>query len=567
MRSLLPTLLLTCLTVVASAAVHAGSTLDLSARDSRPLGRHIEYLQETGHPLDLSEAEQALATGRFQTSRHAILNFGIGAPPVWLALRVDNPTGHYLTRRLLIKNSWVDRIDIYFRQAGAVTSYQRVGDELPFAKRPRVSRYFDLPYSFAPGAGSILMRVQTPDPMALPIQLLTPIQDGTRNTFDNYTFGFVYGALIALLTYNFILFLRLKIWRYAFYSLYLTSFIATNLSYTGHGFWWLWPDSVAWQSWSNPLLMTLYGATGLVFAIFFLETRRHLPRIHRWTVLSVAAFVLAELATVSDGSRVGSLLVAFGFVLFFSVLMVVLGLVSWRAGLSYAKYFLIAALGAVIGAAITALAVWGFIPFNNWTYRAAEIGTLFEAVLLALALADQFRVNVEQKNRAEQLARIDPLTALNNRRGFEELAAPVWSSGLRQKRHMAMILMDLDHFKSFNDTYGHATGDLILKRVGDELKRTARAGDITARWGGEEFILLLPETTLSDAISVAGRLRTGIKAIRLAHRGETLSLTASFGVAGFQGETGDLEALITTTDQQLYRAKQEGRDQVCADQF
>lgn len=554
----------------------AVTPLNLSGTSNLPVGRHIAYLQAVGKPLDLDDAVQAYIAGRFVPAKRAVMNFGIGAPPVWLAIQIENPSDRPLQRRISINTSWIDRIDLYFvdtndtADKGHVPSqntaavHQQVGDSLPFHRRPMESRYFDVPHAFNPGITTVFMHVQTPDPMILPIYLRTPEQDATAATLEAYTYGFVYGALAALLGYNFILFLRLKIWRYAFYSIYLSSFIVTNLAYTGHGYWWLWPNCPRWQQWSNPVLMVLYGACGLVFAIFFLDTRQHLPRLHRFVVASVAMPVVVEILAAVVSDRVTGLLLAFSFILFFSLLMLLLGVVSWRNGLTYAKYFLVAALAAVVGASFTAITVWGLVPFSNWGYRAAEVGTMFEAALLALALADQFRVSVEQKNLAEQLARIDPLTGLNNRRGFYDLALSVWNTGLRHRRHMSVIMLDLDHFKRLNDTFGHPAGDWVLQVIADELRRTARVGDIVARWGGEEFTLLLPETTLQDAVSVASRLRTNIKTKTLEHQGEVISLTASFGVSHVQANNADLDELIQAADQQLYVAKQHGRDQVCS---
>ncbi|WP_097460843.1 sensor domain-containing diguanylate cyclase [Mangrovitalea sediminis] len=538
--------------------------VDLSAESTLPIGTHIAYLQEKAGPIDLREAEAAFKAGRFHPEYRSAMNFGIGAPPTWLAFQVSNTSSEDLPRHITVNTSWIDLIDFYFLSPRKDLVHQRLGDQLLFDQRPVTSRYLDTTYAFAPGITTVFMRVQTPDPMSLPVEIRTDKQDATETTLEAYTYGVVYGALVALLAYNFILFLRLKIWRYAFYSLYLSSFIVANLSYTGHGYWWLWPQNPAWQQWANPVLMVVYGACALIFAMSFLDTPRHLPRLHRFVVASVALPVAVETWAGLWGDRVTGLLLAFTFILYFSLLMVVLGLVSWRAGLTYAKYFLIAALAGVIGASVTAVTVWGLVPYTEWGYRAAEIGTMFEAVLLALALADQFRVSVEQKNRAEQLARIDPLTGLNNRRGFNELATSVWNAGIRNQRHISVIMLDLDHFKQLNDTYGHSAGDRMLKLISEELRHTARAGDILARWGGEEFVLFLPETALKDAIYVANRLRTNIKSKSLVDNGHTLTLTASFGVSHRQFGNVDLETLIQAADRQLYVAKQTGRNRVCS---
>jgi len=263
-------------------------------------------------------------------------------------------------------------------------------------------------------------------------------------------------------------------------------------------------------------------------------------------------------------SQVAGLLVAFVFVFVFSISMLLLGGVSLYRGQKGAKYFLLASLSAMIGASLTAAAVWGFIPFNAWTYRAVEIGMMLDAVLLAFALSDQFRIGQEEKIRAERLSKVDHLTGLNNRRAFNDAIVPMWNSALRNQRHVSIILLDIDKFKGINDSYGHAIGDALLVETAKVLRRTSRNADVLARWGGEEFILFLPETDSVHAVALAERLRSTIANIRVDVGGQQIGVTASFGVAQRPADSSDLQALISAADRLLYEAKASGRNRVCA---
>ena len=530
-----------------------------------PIGNHFSYLQEGDVPINIDAARTAWASGRYQSVDREMLSFGIGARPVWLAFVADNPTAQALERQILIEVSWIDRIDLYFVHQGEIIEQTSVGDHLPYAARPVDSRYFIIPHAFKSGQTLVMMRVETPDPMVLPVYVTTPETVQQRSVFGAYSYGLIYGSLLALLAYNLILFASLRQARYFFYSLYLFCFIAMNLSYTGHGYRWLWPGNPVWQLWSNPVLMVIYAFSGQVFATIFLETRRHVPRAHRLVYINIALFFGLETMAILYGSHVAALLVAFALSLVFSAVMLSLGAASVLRGISFAKYFLIATMAVTIGVTITAVTVWGIVPYTVLGYRAVEIGMTIDAILLALALADQFRANLEQKNHAEAIARIDPLTELNNRRGFYELTAPAWSTGLRHSRNMTVVLFDLDHFKSFNDTYGHSEGDKALRMVAKDLRNAARKGDVAARWGGEEFILFLPETTFSEGISVAERLRLSIRSQRINIQGKEVFVTASFGVAEHHRQIGQVDDLIALADQRLYAAKKRGRDQVCAD--
>jgi diguanylate cyclase (GGDEF)-like protein len=164
--------------------------------------------------------------------------------------------------------------------------------------------------------------------------------------------------------------------------------------------------------------------------------------------------------------------------------------------------------------------------------------------------------------RAKDLARTDELTGLPNRRAFLERGTSALELARRHKRPLALIMFDIDHFKRINDTHGHGAGDAALRAVTSVLSRIARASDTPGRLGGEEFGLLLPETRLDDAVTVAERLRRDVGALTVPFDGTAIRITCSFGVAGLQDDLPGLDALLQSADEALYRAKREGRDRV-----
>lgn len=547
------------------SAPAAAAPLSTASDYASAIGLSAEYLQEPAAPLELSDAVAAHRAGQFVAGRSPVLNFGIGAKPVWIRLAVDNPGAVPAQRRLSVETTWLDRIDVYFLHQGRAVAGQRAGDRQAFGQRPVLSRHFVFDHGFAPGASEVYLRVETPDPMVVPLYLQSREASGVRQTQQELSYGIVYGFLLALIAYNTILYASLRSSRYLSYALYLGMFIAMNVAYTGHGFSWLWPDSVGWQQWSNPVLMFLYGASGLFFAIRFLDLRERFPRVRRAVVGYSAVSGTLLGAAILAGSQKQALLVSFTFVFLFTGIMLALGVAAVRDRQKPARYFLIAAFAAMVGAILTTLSTWGFIPHNAWTFRAVELGMLADATLLALALAYQFRVGQEEKLRAEQLAQLDPLTGLNNRRAFYDLTGPLWSNAIRHGRDAAVILLDIDLFKRINDVHGHAHGDAVLKVLARVLRQFVRQGDVLARWGGEEFIVFLPETSLPEAIVLAERLREAIAALRIPHeRGET-AVTASFGVAQRDGDHATLDALIAWADDCLYRAKQQGRNRVSSE--
>ncbi|WP_345533855.1 GGDEF domain-containing protein [Viridibacterium curvum] len=155
-------------------------------------------------------------------------------------------------------------------------------------------------------------------------------------------------------------------------------------------------------------------------------------------------------------------------------------------------------------------------------------------------------------------AETDVLTGLHNRRMIESLLEREFDRAMRYGRPLSLILIDVDHFKRVNDTHGHAVGDNVLATLARRVQRRMRISDHFGRWGGEEFLLICPETDTTDAMLVADRLRKSIrhKPMRLVG-----TVTASFGVSTYTGQ-GDYTALIDEADHYLYAAKLQGRDRV-----
>jgi diguanylate cyclase (GGDEF)-like protein len=158
----------------------------------------------------------------------------------------------------------------------------------------------------------------------------------------------------------------------------------------------------------------------------------------------------------------------------------------------------------------------------------------------------------------------DPLTNLYNRRFFEQRAREEIERSLRHQIPVSLLMLDVDHFKSINDTYGHQTGDRVLQSVAAFLKESVRQTDVCGRYGGEEFVLLLPNTPGRNAVFLADRLRSGVG--QLMHSGlgipGDVSVTVSGGVATCPRDATDLEGLIGRADEALYEAKDGGRDRI-----
>ena len=172
---------------------------------------------------------------------------------------------------------------------------------------------------------------------------------------------------------------------------------------------------------------------------------------------------------------------------------------------------------------------------------------------------------IKDKEQQRQLAVRDGLTGLYNRRAFGELlAASIANEDRRPSGCLGLVLLDLDHFKKLNDTYGHPAGDAALRSLARLLDQHLRKGDQAARYGGEEFVVILPGSDAERSIGAAERLRSALERHRFVFEGARIPLSASLGVAVWPADGRDPEPLLAAADRALYAAKQAGRNRVVA---
>jgi len=171
---------------------------------------------------------------------------------------------------------------------------------------------------------------------------------------------------------------------------------------------------------------------------------------------------------------------------------------------------------------------------------------------------------IQMKDRIRDMAMRDGLTGLYNRRAFDEQLRHALGREDRQKGRLGLVLLDIDHFKKLNDTFGHPAGDAVLRHTAHVVERHLRRADEAARFGGEEFALILPHTEEAGAVRLAERVQGAVEKAQLVFEGARLSVTVSLGVAVWPTDGQDEEALIAAADRALYAAKQAGRNRVAS---
>jgi diguanylate cyclase (GGDEF)-like protein len=186
----------------------------------------------------------------------------------------------------------------------------------------------------------------------------------------------------------------------------------------------------------------------------------------------------------------------------------------------------------------------------------------FASIVITLGLADAILYARRERDIAHGLAERDGLTGAPNRRALTARLTGAIADARAQSRSFALLFLDIDHFKAINDRHGHLAGDICLKAVADAIGAAMKGSQYFGRYGGEEFLVLLPGASHAEAFAIGEQLRRRIEALTITAEGAQLRLTASIGIACLADSSDSAEQLISHADQALYRAKADGRNRV-----
>lgn len=533
------------------------------ADPAAPLGRYARVLNELpGHPLTLAQAQARLSAGGFQRSLVAVPNLGNRAPPLWLHLDIDNAGATARAYRIYAVEAWADSADAWLLAPGGAATHWQVGDARSPSRYLRPGLGFGFDATLPPGHSQLFLRADSIDSAALALRLVPQADVGAFEGAAQHWLGLVHGFLLALVVTYGLLWLALREASLLRYVAYVGSYLYMHLAYSGIAALHAWPDAPQVADFAILIGMVLFSSAGLWFAREFLCLSRWAPGVDRGVAWIVRIAMAAMALCVATGAKPTAVSLAFGYIMSFTIIMVVLGIAGVRQSREQARIFLVASLASMVGAFVTTLAVMGVLPFSNLTFRAVEVGVMLEASIWALALGLRLRRDRQDRTHAMQLAQHDPLTGLCNRRGFLDRATPLYDDAMRTGSPLSVILLDIDHFKAINDRHGHDAGDCTLVAIAQQLHEMCRPEDILCRWGGEEFLILLPGMPRARALACAEHLRAAMEGmvVEMASGG-VIATTASFGVAEAKQSCG-LEDMLRDADTALYAAKQAGRNRV-----
>jgi diguanylate cyclase (GGDEF)-like protein len=570
---------------------------------SFPLANQVAILEDPSGRLSLADVQRRGADFRpSQVQGDEAINFGYSSSAWWLRVELEADTGASRDWLLEVAFPTLDSVE-YFGPGGEHLS---TGDRLPFAQRPLEHRNFVFPVHLGDVAAStVWLRVVSEGTLTVPLRLWQGDAFWQDSHASYSVLSAYFGMLLALALYNLLLWFSLRDHNYLTYVLFATSMAVGQLSLNGLGNEFLWPD---WPVWGNLAFTIGFAGAGLFGALFtrgFLETRRNLPRLDGAVIGLAALFAVCIMAAFAAPYRLAAILTSLTGVTF-SVVAVLAGLRCWRAGQPGARTFLLAWTVLLMGVAVVGLRNLNVLPTTFVSFYAMQMGSALEMLLLSFALADRINGLRREKDAAQSealatkqqlvaalqrseaslerrvaertgeleaanarlrenerqlqaLAHTDPLTGLANRLLFDARLEQSMQQARRSHGQIALLLIDLDHFKPINDGYGHAIGDEVLRAAAERFRGAVREVDTVARLGGDEFAVVLAGVSSgTDAERMADKI---VASLREPMRvlGLPLEITGSIGVAVFSGGELSPSELLRRADQAMYAAKDAGR--------
>lgn len=525
-------------------------------------------------------------------------NFGFDQRHYWFKVPLKNLNDSHALWFLRSDYPLLDTIDVYLISNSELVQEFNSGDTLPFSQRPIRQPTFVFPLKIdTQKTNSLYIHVQTTSSFQLALSLQKESQFWQTIATENAISASFYSILISMLFYNLVIFFIVRARSYLYYVLYLLSFTIFMASIHGWSYQFLWPNSPKIHELSVAFSIALVIIFSALFSSTFLRLAKIRPALNRlvlsfvWMagIYLIATLIVPYFIMIKVGSALAILVAG---------IAIISTIQEWlRSHTREVLLFIIAWSTVLVGFLLYSGQKFGFLPINMLTEHAIELGAILEVILLALGLAD--RINSERKKRlmvqksmlevqivankelddkvqerTKELEELnfklktasitDSLTQVKNRRYFDQSLSAEYRRAYRDKTPVSLLVLDVDHFKKINDTYGHQAGDEILKNIATTISAIAnRTSDTVSRYGGEEFTVILSNTPKEGAFLVAERIRESIQNCITQWDGVDISITVSIGLASFIPSNPDDETtLLKEADEFLYLAKKNGRNQV-----
>ncbi|GGO65966.1 sensor domain-containing diguanylate cyclase [Bowmanella pacifica] len=580
-----------------------------TTQPSQSIGRGTEYLLDSQHSLEIATIHQD-STLAWQTEQSNQLSFGMRDATLWL--KVQLPKLDSRDQWLLeVDYALLDELEVWFFDGDKLLSDYVTGDILPFRSRNVSAEKFLFPVPYSTSPLTLIIRSKTTGALKLPLNLWNTDQYLVHAGEHSLLMGAFFGLLAAMALSNFFFFVTTRYANFLVYCGYVLFLSLTLLTLHGIGYKYFWPNNI----WLQGHSVVLFANATMLFAVFFtrelLQVKSYSPLMDKGLLLCgglyLTGFVLSLMLPYWLMIKI-FLVVLMGSVVF------ICSLALWLSskGIAIAKLYALAWFTLLLSGLIASLENLDFIDLSISSHYLLMIGALIESILLALVLAityneqreatfiaqgraleqeirsrehqkkaqEELEYNVQERTLELEIAlrelsekneeleernTQDALTGIRNRRYFDKKYIAELRRSRREQTALSVAMLDIDHFKSVNDKYGHLIGDECIRAVArliqDHLRRPA---DDVCRYGGEEFALLLPNTDIEGAVLLLEQIRQAVAATPIQTPAGPIQLTISGGIASsVVAQDADEMQLLSLADQALYKAKQAGRNQIC----
>jgi len=589
--------ILLCFCSCNSIAAEPPVVISEDKQDAVSLTEYFGVLEDPSNKLTLEDVMQLERAAQFTSGQApaASLIYGFTRSAYWLRLRIQNPYDHPVERLLDINYARLAEVQLHKLNPGADPQHWLTGTNMPFVTRPYANRGFVFPITLAPHTEHTLyLKLKAVAALEVPATLWEPKAFHVYERADYVGYSVYSGMALAMVIFNLLVYVLLREIMYLLYVFFVTCFAVTLAAQNGLANEFLWPNSPLISNYSLAVGYSLTLAALLLFTRRMLNTNEMVPRIDKLMKALVVFFLLSPIGFVLAYQKI--IAIATLMNVFSSSLILFVGIYcAWKRQRS-AYIFVAAFLVICTASPINSARVAGLLPTNMFTVNGLQIGSAIEMILLAYALADRFNMTRREKEQAqlaalkaqqnlvenlqnserkleeqvrqrteellvknrelEQLSITDQLTGIYNRLKSNQLLNSEIERSKRYAIPMSLLLLDVDHFKSINDNYGHPAGDSVLTDIASLLKQHSRVTDSIGRWGGEEFVIICPETPLEGAEQLAESLRKTIAAQSFSIN---KPVTVSIGITSLRDDDS-LESLMERVDRALYQAKENGRN-------
>jgi diguanylate cyclase (GGDEF)-like protein len=600
---------------ILSLAILPYHLTQISAQNSSDLD--VKLFIDNSENMDV---EGAVMLDKDQWETVDSFHLGLHSVPHWLTFTL--PKEQATERHLLhINYSLLDHADVWFmtspENGSRVITQYKAGDAYPYSNRAIKSEKFLFEVPASASDLHVYIKAESKGPINVPIQIWSANDFIEFSSLQKLFLGLFFGYMIAMALSNLFIYATSKNNLFLVYTAYVSCIALTLASLHGVAFRYIWPNNV----WLQEIAVPIFACLTLIFVISLtinlLVLKVNSPIFFK--ALRSIRYIFIGLLCLSFVLPYEIVIKVVLILLFVSSpIIFTSGAILALKGNTVARYFCGAWGVLLLSGVAIALENFGLYDSIIDSSYLLMIGAITEALLLALAIAINFNeqllvakqtrdaalkseqeaieakdelIDLQDKNRSdleysieertlelqialrelseknrelEKLSAIDPLTGLMNRRYFDERIVAECRRSKREKSNLGIAMIDIDHFKHINDNYGHLCGDHCLKIFALTLQETIkRPSDIICRYGGEEFVLILPNTEQDGLIMLLEKVRKEVEAKKIVFEGQELQMTVSIGGCSKVVLSDDENnSIVAFADKQLYEAKETGRNRV-----